>query len=425
MNDQVKYYTKNNLYTHLVMNRIEKACQLSDKDLLKAYEQAFLRLFHNAYRNSRFYRKLYDEAGVNPKKINSLESIFELPTIDRAMIKDREDEIYFGSRWPRTKGLTSGTSGSPLVVYRHLLDISTEQAFVRYHRQKHGYHVGQPLLSLRGVLGKSEPYYHFKPANILYISTPNLNKGTIQKYHDLIQRFKPVAVEAFPSYLHKLCLELESAELPLNIPVAFTSSETLLSWQREKIESSLNTRIFDWYGNAERSILLAQDEAGKYQPAPLYSINEFKDNHIITTALTHDRFPLIRYQVPDRIQVRSNDFYENLICPEIVSIEGRSSDNIELKDGSVVGCVDHAFKGVPHLEMAQVHQYSVHEPIRIKLVKSPNFSIKEEEMLTRNWRRMVGDAMDLQFETCTREELTQFPGKKFQLVIKHNPNKAN
>ena len=148
MNDQVKYYTKNNLYTHLVMNRIEKACQLSDKDLLKAYEQAFLRLFHNAYRNSRFYRKLYDEAGVNPKKINSLESIFELPTIDRAMIKDREDEIYFGSRWPRTKGLTSGTSGSPLVVYRHLLDISTEQAFVRYHRQKHGYHVGQPLLSL-------------------------------------------------------------------------------------------------------------------------------------------------------------------------------------------------------------------------------------------------------------------------------------
>jgi phenylacetate-CoA ligase len=421
MNDQVKYYTKNNLYTRLVMNRIEKACQLSDKDRLKAYEQAFLRLFQKAYNNSKFYKNLYDEAGVNPKKINSLESIFELPIIDRSTIKDREDEIYIGSKWPRTTGLTSGTSGSPLVLYRHFLDICTEQAYVRYHRQKHGYRVGQPLLSLRGVLGKSEPYYYFKPANILYISTPNLNKGTIQMYQDLIQRFNPVAVEAFPSYLHKLCLELESAELSLNIPVAFTSSETLLSWQREKIESSLNTRIFDWYGNAERSILLAQDDAGKYQPAPLYSINEFKEDSIITTALTHDRFPLIRYQVPDRIQVRSSDFYENLIRPDILSIEGRSSDNIELKDGSVVGCIDHAFKGVAHLEMAQVHQYSVHEPIRIKLVKSPLYSVNEEEQLIRNWRRMVGQDMELIFESCKREDLTHLPGKKFQLIIKKNP----
>jgi phenylacetate-CoA ligase len=424
MNDRVKYYTKNNLFTHLVINRIEKAYRLSDSERLQAYEQAFLRLFKRAYRHSSFYRNLYQEAGVNPAKIKSLDDIFRLPILDRQTIKDRVRDIYIGPRWGKTTGLTSGTSGTPLTIYRHFFDVSTEQAYVRNYRQQHGYSIGQPLISLRGMLGKSEPYYYFKPANTLYISTPNLNKSTIRMYHDLIHRFKPVAIEAFPSYLHKLCLELESAELSLNIPRAFTSSETLLSWQRGKIESFLNTRIFDWYGNAERSILLAQDDAGKYQPAPMYSINEFNDDNVITTALTHDRFPLIRYQVPDRITVRSADFNENLLHPEIISIEGRASENIELKDGSVVGCIDHAFKGVPHLEMAQVHQYSVQEPIRIKLVKTPTFTIKEEEQLTRNWRRMVGDEMELIFETCSREDLTHVPGKKFQLIIKQHPKQA-
>lgn len=421
MNDQVKYYTKNNLYTHLMMNGIERAIHLSEDELIAEYEKRFLKVFQRAFQFSKFYQTIYKKAGIHLNDIKSLEDIVKLPVINRPMIQDQEDEIYNGPKWGKTKGLTSGTSGTPLTIHRHFFDVCTEQAYVRHYRTKNGFKKGQPLLSLRGVLGKSEPYYYFKPGNILYVSIPNLNKDTIKMYHDLITKFNPVAVEAFPSYLHKFCLELESANLAMQIPLAFTSSETLLSWQRENIEHKLNCKLFDWYGNAERSILLAQDDQGTYKPAPLYSINEFEKDHIITTALTHNNFPLIRYQVNDTVQVSSHDFLKNLVNPEIIKIEGRASDNIILKDGSLVGCIDHAFKGVSHLEMAQVHQYNVDQPIIIKLITKPGFSDQEEQLLISNWRRMVGYEMELSIEKCQKEDLTHVPGKKFQLIIKQDP----
>jgi phenylacetate-CoA ligase len=109
-----------------------------------------------------------------------------------------------------------------------------------------------------------------------------------------------------------------------------------LSWQREKIEPFLNTRIFDWYGNAERSILLAQNAKMEYYPMPVYSVNEFRETEVITTNLINKSFPIIRYEVDDRITVASTDFLQNQISPKIINIAGRASENVILKDGSHV-----------------------------------------------------------------------------------------
>jgi hypothetical protein len=113
-----------------------------------------------------------------------------------------------------------------------------------------------------------------------------------------------------------------------------------------------------------------------------------------------------------------------MIRPEILNIEGRASENVDLKDGSVVGCLDHTFKGVPHLEMAQIHQYDVNRPIIIKLVVNPEFSREQEEQLRKNWIRMVGTEMELVFVYCQKEDLIHTPGKKFKLIIKQDPEKA-
>jgi phenylacetate-CoA ligase len=235
----------------------------------------------------------------------------------------------------------------------------------------------------------------------------------------MIREFNPVAIEAFPSYLYKICTELEKKGLPLDIPNAFTSSETLYDFQREKVESYLHTKIHDWYGNVERSIGIAQDIHNKYYPLPLYSINEFQPNRIITTALINKNFPLIRYAVDDKITLGSNDFLKNLVAPDIIQIEGRAGDNLDLKDGSVVGCIDHAFKGIHHLQCAQVHQYTVNEPIEIKLVTVPAFSKADEDQLKANFIRMIGENMELKFTYCKREDLTYSASQKYKLIIKH------
>ena len=419
MNELVKYYTKNNLITTRKYKEIAGYYELDHSQLLSRYNDAFIAIFRRAYNNSEFYKNFYREHGIGLTDIRDLTDITKLPVIDRHIIKHQVNSIYNGFDFMKVKGLTSGTSGVPLTVYRTPVNIATEQAYIRHYRQMHGFKAGEPLLSIRGVLGKNTPYEFYKKANILYISSPNINESTIEFYYKMIREFNPVAIEAFPSYLYKICTELEKKGLPLEIPNAFTSSETLYDFQREKVESYLHTKIHDWYGNVERSIGIAQDIHNKYYPLPLYSINEFQPNRIITTALINKNFPLIRYAVDDKITLGSNDFLKNLVAPDIIQIEGRAGDNLDLKDGSVVGCIDHAFKGIHHLQCAQVHQYTVNEPIEIKLVTVPAFSKADEDQLKANFIRMIGENMELKFTYCKREDLTYSASQKYKLIIKH------
>ncbi|MBS1741501.1 MAG: phenylacetate--CoA ligase family protein [Bacteroidetes bacterium] len=420
MNEFVKYYTKNNLLTNRKIREVRQWSKLDRTQLLSKYNEAFLEMFRRAYKYSEFYKNLYREHGIRVSDIKDLTDITKLPTIDRNLIKHDVNKIYNGFDFLKVKGLTSGTSGTPLTVYRTPFNIAAEQGYIRHYRSQFGYTFGQPLLSIRGVLGKAVTHEYFKKANILYISSPNINPGTIEFYHKLIKEFKPVAIEAFPSYLYKIVLELEKKNLQLTIPNAFTSSETLYGFQREKIEPYLGTKIHDWYGNVERTIGIAQDANDVYTPLPLYSINEFQQDKVITTGLINRSFPLIRYAVDDKLIVEGNDLIENILAPKIMRIEGRAGDTVELRDGSVVGCMDHSFKGVPHLETAQIHQYinDKERPLEIKLVTTAGWNNDNEMQLRANLQRMIGD-MPVEFKLVTREDLTYSANQKYKLIIKH------
>lgn len=418
MNELIKYYSKNNFITDRKFRMIAGYYEMDKNELLEEYNLAFIKLFKRAIQHSSFYKKLYQEHGVSIHDIKNITDIKRLPVIDRNTIKNHVNDIFNGFSLMKIKGLTSGTSGTPLTVYRTPVNIATEQAYLCHYRQMHGFKIGQPLLSIRGVLSKNTHHEYYKKANILYISSPNINENTIDEYYQMIKNFGPVAIEAFPSYLYKFCMELEKKGLELNIPLAFTSSEMLYDFQKEKAETLLNTNIFDWYGNVERSIGLAQNKNKSYYPLPLYSINEFQEQNILTTSLINNNFPLIRYVVEDHITLASDDFEKNLISPEITGITGRAGDTLDLQDGSSVGCIDHAFKGVDNLEIAQVHQYNITDPIEFKLVTTPLFTKQDEHQLKTNLSKMLGENTPIRFTYCNKEDLTYSANQKYRLIIK-------
>ncbi len=416
----IKFYIKNNLLTNLKINRIKNLYELDENKLLDKYNDAFIHLFNKTLDKSSFYYNLYNSHGISKRDIKTIDDIHKLPVINRKSILENVDNIYTGLNYFKVKGLTSGTSGSPAMVYRTPASINLEQAYLRNYREIFGFGFKDKLLSIRGKLGKNMPYYFDRLNNTLYISGPNINNETIHFYYDIIMRFKPVAIEAFPSYLYKFFLELNKKKYSLNVNNIFTSSEMLYSFQREKIESYFSSSVHDWYGNVERSICLAQNNNNKYYPLPLYSINEYKDNCIITTSLINDSFPLIRYEVDDRISVGSDDFYKNLISPEIIQIEGRSGDTLVLRDGSVVGCIDHAFKGIDNLIMAQIYQSISDKSIEVKLVVNQAYNHLSEMKLKQNLTRMIGTETPTRLTICNESELILQKNKKYQLIIKND-----
>ena len=215
--------------------------------------------------------------------------------------------------------------------------------------------------------------------------------------------FKPKAALGYPSSLFTIASWLIENNDQLDIPLSFTSSESLLAFQEEKIKLAFNTKMFDWYGNAERTISLYREE-GKYYEPFLYSINEYAQNNVITTSLINNYFPLIRYEVNDRI-VASNNFNDQRKSIVINSIEGRVEDYIVLPDGSKIGRLDVVFKGVKNIKFAQIIQENKNGII-VNIVRGSEYNLRDEKKLIENFALKVGGTFKVDIRFIEKQDFT-------------------
>ena len=422
MNKILNFYFKNNFLTKKYEKIINEISNFDQSKKLEIYNTKFLYLFNKVIKNSPFYKTLYSKHGITKNDIRTIEDIVKLPVITSDYVKLNYPNISTGFKPMSINGYTSGTTGSPLTLKRDFSSIVWEQAYINSYRSLFGFNIGNRLISLRGKLGKNQLFQNDSISNILYISTPALNYSNAKLVYDLISRFKPMAIEGYPSYLFKLCEEFESLNLSISIPLTFTSSETLNVFFAKKIKKVLNTKVYDWYGNAERTIALAQNSELKYFPLPLYSLNEFQDNHLLTTSLINSYFPLIRYQVNDVIKINKSNYLTDFVNPDIISINGRVAESIELKDGSVVACIDYVFKEIDHLEVAQVYQRFPGSDIDVKVVTGEKFGDLEKFRLLKRIRWLLGNEIGVNIIKSTKKDLIFSEKEKYKLIIKGNIN---
>ncbi|MEK6476653.1 hypothetical protein WJR50_03925 [Catalinimonas sp. 4WD22] len=122
------------------------------------------------------------------------------------------------------------------------------------------------------------------------MSSYHLKQENVEWYYQGIKSLLLMQYSLTPSSQESLADYFIQAGKKLTIPVIFTSSETLYSYQREKIEKVFSSRIIDWYGNAKRTIAIKKQEDSLYDQVPLYSVNEFAPDHIINTSLINSSF---------------------------------------------------------------------------------------------------------------------------------------
>ncbi|MGB3849162.1 MAG: hypothetical protein WA958_04295 [Tunicatimonas sp.] len=378
-------------------------------------ERRFVAMVHRAYQKSSFYRHLYDLHGVSIDKVKSLTDIERLPVITKEMIRDNSKVIFTGNRLNRNIAYTSGTTGSPMPLYRDYQSITEEAAYLWAHRVSFGYEVGMKTVTLRGNLGKKQMEIMDPLTNTLYLSSYNLSPDNAEWYYERIRDFAPHAILAYPSSLATLANYFASMGKSLQIPLSFTSSETVYTHQREKVERVFGTRIIDWYGNAERTIALEQNALGHYDELPLYSINEFQDDHAITTGLINRSFPLIRYRVDDVFVVNEGE-------PRTVeSIQGRSNDYLLLPDGSRVSLLCNAMKGINHLLLAQIVQHDASGFV-VNVVVEEDFGPEDEQQIRNNLSKRVGDDIPITVAYVDEDDIIKSFAGKYKLIINHMAN---
>lgn len=410
--ESIKYALRSYPIIRPYIKEVEKLYAMTPEQLRKRNEQRFLKIFRRAYDKSPFYRKLYTEAGIKKEDIKTLDDMTKLPIITKDMVRQHADEMLTVPRWMVIAANTSGTTGTPLRIYESWPAIWLKHAFIYCSRRNYGFSMGERIVSLRGHLDKQISCLKVHISNTLYLSSYNINKTTIKQYYEQILRFKPKAIEGYPSSLYSLALFLKDEGLSISIPLTFTSSETILEYQRVLIEKQFGTKVYDFYGMTESTISLEESiHHDGYYERPGFSINEYLEDGEICTSLISADFPMIRYRSNDIMEL--DDSNERIM---IKSILGRTDDYVICKDGSMVSRIDFIESG-EHIKACQWVQDTKGE-LTILIVPDKGFSEKDSRFVYNETLKRVGqNNMNISIKIVSLDGLIYSRRGKFKLIV--------
>lgn len=306
-------------------------------------------------------------------------------------------------------GKTSGTSGTPLEVFRSIDSVIWEEAFQLQFWAWAGFEQGAVQAVLRGDAAapadrREPPFWLWdRFGRQLFLSTRHLSSQTAVPMLDAIAASGAQLLRAYPSSGFELARLAEAANHPLRLRAVVTGSEPLYPLQREQLERAFGCRVFDFYGMAERIAYAGQCEHGFHHLNPEYAWVEILDDAgqptvefgaVVGTTLRNHLMPLLRYRIADRARWIVGDCPCGRTYPRIELSSGKVEDQLFDSYGTAISAsiITFAFKGLGNIRRSQVAQIG---PGRweIRVVPDAGYSLADGEALLANISAYVSDKL--------------------------------
>jgi len=339
---------------------------------LARQEELLERIFREALRTPAYAQ--YAARSVGKNRLAALRDIF--PIIDKSTLLRQRGDFFRDGKLPKfrsTVAATSGTTGTPLDVYRSFGSSLMEEAFHLQHWHWAGWSRGQRQAVLRGEIvvpvARRDPPFWFRDSvgGQLVLSTRHLDRKSAVLFAEKLRQFGATQLRAYPSAAYELATLVAETGIPVRFNSVITGSEMLYDFQRRRIESVFKTHVFDFYSMAERVAYASQCEHGRMHVNPEYGVLEIVDEHgqptdgegtIVGTSLHNRVAPLIRYRMNDTARWCREPCPCGRTYPVIENLGGRLADQLYDLDGRAVNgtVIGFAFDGMRHIEKAQVVQ---------------------------------------------------------------------
>ncbi len=418
---------------------LERSEYFSDIELKDFQDINLCKIVNHAYDTVPYYRKKMKSIKLRPSDIKTQDDLYKFPILTRKEIIENFDELRSKSftRKQLTLGHTSGTTGSPLEVLYDQNVIAMTYAVLDRQYKWAGAHLkkfGDPVAILRGniivpITQKTPPYWrHNYYHNHLLMSSFHLSSENLPAYINKLKKFSPRIIDGYPSTLYVLARYLLSVDTSLPVQAVLTSSETLYDFQREAIEEAFECKVFDYFGAAERVMFATECEQHKgHHLCSEYGITEIigedggkmndgKIGKIVGTSLHNYGMPLIRYMSSDltAIKIKKCGCGRNL--PLMDDVSTKAEDIIALNDGRLISpsVLTHPFKPLHSIDASQIIQED-YDNIHIKIVANSNYTEEDSAHLTNEFKKRMGDDVNIKIEKVTELERTK--AGKFKWVI--------
>jgi phenylacetate-CoA ligase len=225
-------------------------------ELRKLQLQRLKELTAYVYKNSPVYKKKFDEAGVSPDSIKTLEDISLLPFTRKTDLRDNYPFGMFAVPENKISRLhcSSGTTGKATVVGYTAKDIEIFTEVVARSLAAAGCRPGMKLQNAYGYgLFTGGLGLHYG-AEKLGMAVIPISGGVTERQLTLLQDFKPEALCCTPSYALTLSEEMQKRGISrdqINLEYAILGAEPWTETIRQQIEKGLGVKACNIYGLSE------------------------------------------------------------------------------------------------------------------------------------------------------------------------------
>jgi phenylacetate-CoA ligase len=409
---------------------------------LKRLQQVAQRVYHTV----GFYKRAFDEAGVTPDDIQTLEDIRKLPFTTKQDLRDNYPFGLFSVPMSSIVRMhaSSGTTGKATVVGYTKRDIDTwsrlmARSFVAAGLTKNDIiHNAFGYGLFTGGLGA-----HYG-AEMLGASVIPISGGNTKRQIMILQDFGPTAICCTPSYVLYLAEQGEELGIDmtsLKLRVGVLGAEPWSEKMRREIEAKLNITALDIYGLSEvigpgvamectegrNGLHIFEDHfiAETIDPAAGEPVPNGAEGELVFTTLTKEAFPLIRYRTRDMSRLMKEPCRCGRTVARMARITGRSDDMLIIRGVNVypsqIEQVLLDIEGLePHYELI-VDREGTLDTLEIRVeVREAIFS-DEVRTLQKIERRITKDVKDYLGVTAAvklvePKSLQRFEGKVQRIV---------
>lgn len=403
----------------------------SPASLRRLQERRLGALLTHAAAHVALHRRRLETAGIGPGDLRTLDDVARIPTMTKALVRETPpaDLLVRDAPLGRLDVVhTSGSTGSPLRVYRGRREIDAHRAAGLRILLEHGFRWTDRTLEVRVALGPTFAAQRLGLAPKRWVSILDPPDAQLRA----LVEYRPQVLSASASTLHELArAALAAGVRPGSLRLVFSDAEPLVPATCDLVTRAFGTAPIDRYGLVELSDFAWHCERrdGLHVSADTHLVEILGEDgqpvpsgvsgRIVCTDLIARTMPMLRYETGDRGALIDDPCPCGRTFPRLVGLAGRAADVVRLPDGRQLHWpwFHETFARIEDLDRYQVIQDTA-DHLRVRVAARPG---RYDDVAGRVRAAIATVASPALRVECERWDGVHDPREKFRPVVSRLP----